>query len=445
MQSGLDYHSFANIEQFRVTHVDLELARRFPQQGAVRRGRARGQAPRPERHRARARYAWPRHSRREREADERDRRAGEERDHLGEPAVSCRQGGPDARQPPGDRAAAAQALDADHQDRVRDLAGCGVTALAGRRANRRQAPSAHVHPVRAHRRARLDSAAGHPAGARHLLGGHPYRRRLARGDERHATTRRSSTTANTRSSCATPCPRAASRSPSAICASRRPVRARACTRKSRCSRKRPRSLPIPRRCSRPAETLFGAYRFERCDLVVLPPALSAGGGGQSERALHLVDGRSPATAAAESVVALALAQAWAGDLVSGATLRDAWIDAGLAVYMQNRLVQRGVRRGARDGGSGLRGALGARGTRTDESRGPGCLRSISGAAIRPCREARRREGRLVVRLPRRQVRPRALRRISAGLFRSLRVQEHHHRGVPRLPEGKSPGSRSRAS
>ena len=25
LQSGLDYHSFANVEQFRVTHVDLEL------------------------------------------------------------------------------------------------------------------------------------------------------------------------------------------------------------------------------------------------------------------------------------------------------------------------------------------------------------------------------------------------------------------------------------
>jgi leukotriene-A4 hydrolase len=37
-------------------------------------------------------------------------------------------------------------------------------------------------------------------------------------------------------------------------------------------------------------------------------------------------------------VARAVAQAWAGDLVSGATPRDAWIDAGLAVYMQNRLV-----------------------------------------------------------------------------------------------------------
>jgi aminopeptidase N len=32
-------------------------------------------------------------------------------------------------------------------------------------------------------------------------------------------------------------------------------------------------------------------------------------------------------------------QAWAGTLVSGATPRDAWIDAGLAVYMQNRVVR----------------------------------------------------------------------------------------------------------
>ena len=87
-----------------------------------------------------------------------------------------------------------------------------------------------------------------------------------------------------------------------------------------------------------AETLFGPYRFERCDLVVLPPQFPLAEVG-NPRAPFISSTVVTGDRSEESVVARAVAQAWAGDLVGGATPRDAWIDAGLAVYMQNRLVR----------------------------------------------------------------------------------------------------------
>jgi leukotriene-A4 hydrolase len=87
-----------------------------------------------------------------------------------------------------------------------------------------------------------------------------------------------------------------------------------------------------------AETLFGAYRFERCDLVVLPPPFPVAEVG-NPRAPFISSTVVTGDRSEESVVARAVVQAWAGDLVSGATPRDAWIDAGLAVYMQNRVVR----------------------------------------------------------------------------------------------------------
>ncbi len=89
---------------------------------------------------------------------------------------------------------------------------------------------------------------------------------------------------------------------------------------------------------RAAETLFGPYRFERCDLVVLPPQFALTEVG-NPRAPFISSTIVTGDRSEESVVARAVAQAWAGDLVGGATPRDAWIDTGLAVYMQNRLVR----------------------------------------------------------------------------------------------------------
>jgi aminopeptidase N len=87
-----------------------------------------------------------------------------------------------------------------------------------------------------------------------------------------------------------------------------------------------------------AETLVGAYRFERCDLVVLPPPFPLDEIG-NPRAPFISSTVVTGDRSEESVVARAVAQAWAGSLVGAATPRDAWIDAGLALYMQDRIVR----------------------------------------------------------------------------------------------------------
>ena len=118
---GLDYHSFANIEQFRVTHLELDLRVDLRQQGAVRRRRAPDQASRPARHPAGSRHARPRDPRVSEKATT-CRRALEERNDLGEPPLPFGQSRSRSWAAAGDRAAAAQASTETHRDRVRDLA-----------------------------------------------------------------------------------------------------------------------------------------------------------------------------------------------------------------------------------------------------------------------------------------------------------------------------------
>ena len=87
-----------------------------------------------------------------------------------------------------------------------------------------------------------------------------------------------------------------------------------------------------------AEKLFGPYRFERWDLVVLPPAFPLAEVG-NPRAAFISSTVVTGDRSLEPIAARALAQSWAGDLVNGATVRDAWINEGLDVYMQYRIVR----------------------------------------------------------------------------------------------------------
>jgi leukotriene-A4 hydrolase len=87
-----------------------------------------------------------------------------------------------------------------------------------------------------------------------------------------------------------------------------------------------------------AEKIFGPYRFERYDVVIMPPAFPLAEAG-FPRAAFVTSTAITGDKSRESIVVRALAQSWAGDLVSGASARDAWIDGGLALYMQDRIVE----------------------------------------------------------------------------------------------------------
>jgi leukotriene-A4 hydrolase len=87
-----------------------------------------------------------------------------------------------------------------------------------------------------------------------------------------------------------------------------------------------------------AEKILGPYRFERYDVVVMPPAFPVAEAGYP-RAAFVSPTAIPGDGSREAIVARALAESWAGGLVSGASARDAWIDAGLAAYVQERIVE----------------------------------------------------------------------------------------------------------
>jgi len=86
-----------------------------------------------------------------------------------------------------------------------------------------------------------------------------------------------------------------------------------------------------------AEKMFGPYRWERYDVVVLPSRFSLG--GMEYPRISFV---SPTILTGDksqlSVVAHELAHAWSGNLVGNATWRDLWINEGLAEYLQSRIV-----------------------------------------------------------------------------------------------------------
>ena len=86
-----------------------------------------------------------------------------------------------------------------------------------------------------------------------------------------------------------------------------------------------------------AERLYGPYRFDRFDVVVMPPSFPIREMGNPD-APFLTPTTVTPDRSQEPVVAQALAQVWAGGLVSVSSWRDAWINEGLSRYMRNRLM-----------------------------------------------------------------------------------------------------------
>ncbi len=91
-----------------------------------------------------------------------------------------------------------------------------------------------------------------------------------------------------------------------------------------------------------AEDIVGPYPWGRYDILVLPPSFPVGGMGNPR--LSYV---SPTIIAGDkfagdksllAVIAHEVAHSWPGDLVTGATWRDAWLGEGFAGYLQSRIM-----------------------------------------------------------------------------------------------------------
>jgi leukotriene A-4 hydrolase/aminopeptidase len=86
------------------------------------------------------------------------------------------------------------------------------------------------------------------------------------------------------------------------------------------------------------EKLYGPYRWDRYDVLVLPPSFPFG--GMENPRLTFA---SPTVLAGDkslvSLVAHELAHSWSGNLVSNATWRDFWLNEGFTVYLERRIVE----------------------------------------------------------------------------------------------------------
>jgi len=87
-----------------------------------------------------------------------------------------------------------------------------------------------------------------------------------------------------------------------------------------------------------AEKLFGPYVWERYDILVLPPSFPYGGMENPRMTflspIFLVGDRSDTV-----IVTHELAHAWTGNLVTNATWEDFWLNEGWTTYAQTRITE----------------------------------------------------------------------------------------------------------
>ncbi len=85
-----------------------------------------------------------------------------------------------------------------------------------------------------------------------------------------------------------------------------------------------------------AERLVGPYRWERFDVVVMPPSFPYGG-MENPRLTYASPTLLAGDRSLTTVIVHELAHAWAGNLVTNATWNDFWLNEGVTVYLELRL------------------------------------------------------------------------------------------------------------
>ena len=86
------------------------------------------------------------------------------------------------------------------------------------------------------------------------------------------------------------------------------------------------------------ERLYGAYRWERYDLLVLPPSFPFGG-MENPRLTFATPTILAGDKSLVSLVAHELAHSWSGNLVTNATWRDFWLNEGFTTYIERRIIE----------------------------------------------------------------------------------------------------------
>ena len=87
-----------------------------------------------------------------------------------------------------------------------------------------------------------------------------------------------------------------------------------------------------------AEKLFGHYDWDRFDFLVLPPSFPYGG-MENPRLTFLTPTLLAGDRSLVDVLAHELAHSWAGNLVTNATAEHFWLNEGLTVYAERRILE----------------------------------------------------------------------------------------------------------
>jgi leukotriene-A4 hydrolase len=85
-----------------------------------------------------------------------------------------------------------------------------------------------------------------------------------------------------------------------------------------------------------AEKLYGPYRWERYDMLLLPPSFPYGG-MENPRMTFLTPTAIVGDKSLVSLIAHELAHSWSGNLVTFSTARDAWLNEGVTTYVEGRI------------------------------------------------------------------------------------------------------------
>ena len=87
-----------------------------------------------------------------------------------------------------------------------------------------------------------------------------------------------------------------------------------------------------------AEDLYGPYRWERYDLLILPPSFPYGG-MENPRLSFITPTVIVGDKSLVSLIAHELAHSWSGNLVTNASWKDMWLNEGFTSYVENRIVE----------------------------------------------------------------------------------------------------------
>lgn len=88
-----------------------------------------------------------------------------------------------------------------------------------------------------------------------------------------------------------------------------------------------------------AEALYGPYRWDRYDVIVLPPSFPYGG-MENPRLTFATPILVAGDRSLVSTIAHELAHSWSGNLVTNASWEDFWVNEGFTTYFERRIMER---------------------------------------------------------------------------------------------------------